>query len=70
MVLSGLDTVADRNPALPLRTLDYGKYGYVYFLFMANVGFISSTVGVSGTFVPHISRLLRMLQEKNSAGGS
>ena len=39
-------TVDDRNPALPLRTLNYGNYGI--FLITGNAGFISSTVGTWG----------------------
>ena len=35
-------TVDDINPALPLRTLNYGNYGI--FPIMGNAGFISSTV--------------------------
>ena len=35
-------TVDDRNPALPLRTLNYGNYGI--FPIMGNAGFISSAV--------------------------
>ena len=39
--LHELDTVDDTNPALALRTLNYGNYGI--FLIMGNAGFIPST---------------------------
>ena len=40
--LKVLHAVDDTNPALPLRTLNYGNYGT--FLIMRNAGFVSSTV--------------------------
>ena len=36
------NTVDDRNPALPFRTLNYGSYGI--FLSMGNEGFVSSAI--------------------------
>ena len=38
-------TVHDINPALPKRTLYYGKYGVLRY--MCNAGLISSTVALS-----------------------
>ena len=38
-LVNDLDTVDDINPALPLRTLNYGNYGILFI-----TGFISSTV--------------------------
>ena len=40
----GKDTVDDINPAMTLRTLNYGNYGIL--LIMGNAGVISSTVGL------------------------
>ena len=40
--LEVLRTADDLNPALPLRTLNYGNYGI--FLIVGNAGFVSSTV--------------------------
>ena len=41
-----LSTVDDRNPALPLRVLNYGNYGtfLINLLFMGNAGCIPSAV--------------------------
>ena len=39
------NTVADINPALPLRTLKYGNYG-IFLIIMGYAGFIPSTVAL------------------------
>ena len=48
------DTVDDTNPALSLRTLNYGNYGI--FLIMGSAGFISSTVRISDVDLLAISK--------------